>query len=236
MKKLLASFLLFVSCCAVYGQMAKFYADTAVMRRYTGSQNEFDKAMEMQWLINGKSLSFGSDTVEIAPDKTILDTVFFKRDSKTNWDTIICNIAEPNTYNFTYNTCCGVFDVQLKKKRIPMKLRVAVKGTTNKMYLARLEETGKVIEGTGEKTITPLCRSMMKSHIYWVMLQEVEVCADVGNCEKNEEFCIQKENGERDYTFSYTVQKTITKFLYMPLNDKPLRISFKPEKNKLKVK
>ncbi len=236
MKKSVALLFLSLSINFIHAQNAKFYADTVLLRSYVGSQKEFDRAMEMRWLIKGQPLLFGSDTVEVIPDKTKLDTIFYKWNAKRDWDTIICNIAEPHTYNFTFNTCCGGFDVQRNKKRIPMKVEVAIKGVSNKMYLARLGETGKVINGSGKQIITPLCRSAMKPNIFWVMLQQVKVCTDTGNCEKNEEFCIQKENGERDYSFSYTVQKTITKFLYMPLTDKPLRVSYKPERNKLKIK
>ena len=236
MKKLVVLLFLIVSSYTLFGQMAKFCADTTLLRSYTGNQNEFEKAMEMQWLINGKSLSFGSDTVKILPDKTTMDTIFFRRNTNTKWDTILCNIALPYTYNFTLNVCCGAFDVQRDKKRIPLKAEFTIKGDTKKMFLGRLEETAKFMVGEDKKTITPLCRSVMKSHIYWVMLQEIYRCNDEGNCERNEEFCIQTENGEPYYDFSYKVVKTITKFLYMPLTDKPLRITYKPEKNKLKIK
>lgn len=236
MKKLLVLLVIITGFSTAYAQTAKFYADTTVMRSYTGSQKEFDKAMEMQWLINGKPLSFGSDTVEIIPDKNVFDTIFYKRNAKAKWDTIICNIAKPNTYAIRYNACCGAFDIVNENKRVSMKLRFSIKGKSSNMYLARLGETAKYIVGKDSKTITPLCRSAMKPNIFWVMLQQVEICTNEGNCEKNEEFCLQTETGEADYDFSYTVKKTIAKFLYLPLDDKPLRISYKPEKGKLKVK
>jgi hypothetical protein len=237
MKRAFVSFFLLFSALILNAQTAKFYAKKLTFAKGASIENtRLEKAMEMQWLINGKLLRFGEDTIEVVPNKNKLDTIYFKRDTKMEWDTIICNIAEPKVYELVYNDCYGVFEVYSTKKRIPMKVEVAIKGKSNKMFLARLEETGKVINGSGELSITPLCRSAMKPYIFWIMLQQVEVCTDTGNCEKNEEFCIQKENGERDYSFSYTVTKTITKFLFMPLTDKPLRVSYKPEKNKLKIK
>src|SRR5687767_15034499 len=74
---------------------AKFYADTAVFKKLHGGGG--NGVMENEWIINGKMLRYGMPAVEIIPDQSKLDTMYFRENKWQPWDTIYFNVKEPRS-------------------------------------------------------------------------------------------------------------------------------------------
>lgn len=231
MKKLLATGLLLFAVLAAHGQMAKFYFSN----KYNQAE-EFEE-YDFEWRINGQPIKSIDDTVWIQPDPMRWDTILFTNNLQKHWDTVICNIALPNTYHFYINDCCmGFYVYNETLSKLPQgKVKFRLKQKAQRLFLGRLGETAVVLDDKEEKEVTPLCRSAMASNIYWVQLQKINICND-RPCESDGTICFKKENGEPEFSFNYEVSETLLRFLYMPLEDKPLRVSYKPENGKLKVK
>ncbi|MGV3596910.1 MAG: hypothetical protein ACO1PI_03525 [Bacteroidota bacterium] len=234
MKRILP--LLFVLFCSneVFAQQATF---TAGWWKEEGEpdRHTLEDLKTMLWRINGKVLLYG-DTVKITPDEKVFDTVLFKRNSKSDWDTIICNIAKAHLYRFVYNACCGGFDIYNvtlnEKPKGSALFKLYGKGSGD--YLGFWGETGILAnKNPDELPVTSLCRSAMSPNIYWVQLQEIEVCKDSTGCANPESDleCYLIE-GKETYEFYYREKKAITRFLYMPLDDeKPLTVIYNVNKH-----
>lgn len=238
MKRIPTLLLVLLCCGRVLAQQATFTAGWWKDEHNPDSATYKD-LKAMQWRINGKEMGYG-DTVRVVTDE-VFDTVFFKRNSKSDWDTIICNVTVPHHYRFTYNACCGGFDVDditlRKKPRGKAFFKLYGKGSDD--YLGFLGETGIWINKNPDNLpVTSLCRSAMSPNIYWVQLKEIEVCKDSIGCTNLESDleCYLVDSKET-YEFYYREKKTITRFLYMPLDDeKPLTVIFNVNKNSVLLK
>lgn len=233
MERILPLLFALLCCSGIFAQQAIFTAGVGFEASEGSHMIEDMKAM--QWRINGIELLYG-DTVKITPDEKVFDTVLFKRNGNSDWDTIICNIAQPHQYCFTYNTCCGGFDVYNvtldKKPKGSALFKLYGKGSGN--YLGFWGETGILAnKNPDEFPVTSLCRSAMSPNIYWVKLQEIEICKDSTGCTNPESDleCYLIE-GKETYEFYYLEKKAITRFIYMPLDDeKPLTVIYHMNKH-----
>lgn len=234
--------LLFISVLFIfhlgYSQTANFYADSALLRVYAGNQGLFERYMQMQWQINGKPLAFGGDTVKIIPNGKRIDTVLFRQNNTAKWDTIICNITQPHTYNFVLNTCCGGFDVQNQtlNKRPSGKAIFNLQQKSIGIYVGMLGETGIQAKLNSRDTITPLCRSVMSPNVYCIELRKVERCQKKSDCNGDDNLECFTENGhDPTYEMPFRTKNLICRFLYMPLDNTPIKISYLPVAKVLKI-
>lgn len=248
MKKILLFFLLALIVLASNSQTADFYADSTGLYTGAGSIDSYTKVMEMQWQINGKTLSFGSKPVRIKPNPKKLDTVLFMRDNTSGWDTIICNISQAGEYRFEFNPCCGGFKLKnIKLNKFPIGRLCFIRPNNSvKYYLGRLGETGALLHKPGNDTIEPQCRSAMQPNVYTVTLEEIVPCkGDSSHCESVVEAmgCLYNamgrsydEDDNPDYYFLYRYKATLLDFKYMPLDNKVLKIIFNEIENTFEIK
>jgi hypothetical protein len=229
----------FLICVAILFYYPKLFAQQAI---FTAKPKEIDNHQDiaqMQWSINGQLLTFGSDTVKITPNEKVLDTILFKRNEKSLWDTIICDIAQPRHYNFVYNECCGGFNVADGKTHSFIKGEVIFEKTeqTQDVYLGLLGETGVLLH-RGNNTVLPMCRSAMSPNIFLIQLKEIEICADTAGCvgPDSDLQCYTTDGGQTTYDLYYRTKKTITRFLYMPLNEEPLKVIYNPVNKQIVIK
>lgn len=211
------------------GNLAIFQLDTLRLSAITRDNPKYFKEIsEMKWVINQQTLQFGYPPVQVIPNKNKLDTILFQKDANAKWDTLICNISKAQIYNFQYNECCGAFNVidatnnRFIKGSLSLKLTRKAK---HKQYIGTLGEAGMSIQNTIPDTLKPACRSAMSPNIYWVSLKEIVECKNTQKCDIS--MCFY--NGKEEvYDFEYSTKKEITEFLYLPLSNEPLSISYNP--------
>ena len=147
-------------------------AQFAVFSIDTNSFMHKEKLHEMQWIINGKPLKYGLPPVKIKPDANKLDTILFKIRPNANWDTIICNIAKPDSLEFVYNPCCGAFNIRdvKTKKFTQAKVVFKIKTPSKNIYLGVMSEAGVLIKNNSTDTLKVTCSSVMSPNIVNVRL------------------------------------------------------------------
>lgn len=221
----------------LWGQSATFYADTTDLRMYTGYNKDLLKrVMEMEWRIGGHVLRFGSKPIKIKPDPNKIDTLFYKQNKNARWDTIICNIKEPLTYKFVYNTCCDGFNIAgTDNKFFNGKINFRLTGQTNKMFLGTLGEAGVLVTMKTTDTLLPGFRSAMSPNIYWVSFQEIKACGDPSVCK--EDICLsEKGKKELNCEFKYRIISSKMKILFMPLSNDPLQVTYSTTTDKITIR
>lgn len=212
-------------------QTARFYADTVQLKKHTGSRSDLDHVFEMEWIINGQHMQWGSDTLRITPDQNKMDTVLFRADKRAKWDTILCNISKPEVYTFVYNTCCGGFYLRNERMKAfaPGKVSFRISGKPKAKYLGVIDEAGVPLRSDSAVVLNAMCRSAMSSNIFRVELQTMEDAPDTINCSSL--MCLDVGLGnEPRYDFYYKKKKTLTSFLYMPMDETPLELIYDPKK------
>jgi len=236
MKKLLITLTLLP--IFLFGQTATFRADSTHLWYEVGQvRSSYDQALEMEWIIRGQSIHFGSKPIEIIPESNRIDTVFYKQNKRAKWDTFLCVIKEPLSYRFVYNDCCDAFYVFGDGKGY-LKGEVIFELTekpTSKTYLGTLGESGILVRSLSSDTLKPVCRSPMNPNIYSVTFSEIKICKDSTGC--REGTCLfVKDDAEPNYDFGFKTVSCKTSFLYMPLGTKPLELIFDPKTNKVLIK
>lgn len=218
----------------VNAQFAEFSVE-----QLSPAENKSNREFQaMQWILNGQPLSYALPSVKIIPNPDKIDTLLFKAKPAAKWDTIYCNIKEAGKYQFTYNECCGGFDLRNQSNNMREIGEVAFKinNPGNKAYLGTLGESGLILsQKVKEVKVKPACRSAMSPNIYHVTLQEVVICSDTLGCEND--ICLYKENqDDQDYNFWYKPISVKANFLYMPLGDSPLVVVYDPKKGKVSLR
>lgn len=239
MKKIL---LLVIALCFLQqhtnAQFATFTADSTELRKLIGDNNErlFNKILEMEWIINDDTLKFGSSEIYLITNENKLDTIYFKVNAKSAYDTLICNIAQPIKYRFIYNTCCGGFDVIEDKtnNRIGGKVLMKIsKSPVNEIYLGTFGEAGMIIGDAFKDTLSVTCTSAMSSNIYAVKLIQIESCKASETCETL--MCFQATFGKDKFDYDYKTVSQKLNFLYLPLSNKPLPITYNLLSNTISI-
>jgi hypothetical protein len=207
---------------------AIFYADTA----YMGTSKYYQKIKsETKWIINNQILTYGSRPIKVIPNPHKIDTILFRQNNERDFDTIICNIANPYSYKFVFNGCCGGFNVSSDSIKNRPSLRLKLNTPKNEKYLGILGSSGKLL--TQQDTIKDFCKSALTPNVFPVQLLKIS------NCENDdcEELMCLIEDGLLDYgdNFNYQISKEILNFLFMPLNNEPLEIFYDAKQQKIKI-
>lgn len=218
-------------------QTARFYADSMRLGMDAGSKSHLAQVLEMEWIINGQHMHWGSDTVHVIPDANKLDTVFFKASKNAKWDTIICNISKPEVYTFMYNPCCGNFYLRNERMKGFPEVRVnfRVAGKLKTPFLGLIDQSGKELKSDTVKTMKAQCRSAMASNICHVELRDFSYTQDSANSHML--MCLDIGGGrEPVYDYYYKSKKTYTSFLYMPLDETPLELLLQTKSGRIVVR
>ncbi len=221
-------FILFLLPILCYSQTATFYADSTDLYHMTGMRKDiYERITQAEWKIKGKTLRYGSKPVKVHIDNKI-DTIFFRQNNDTKWDTLICNINKPDTFKFLYNPCCGGFNVQKSSRNIQGKVKFSLtEQNKNDTYLGILDDAA-VILSNSDTELSTYCRSAMFPNIYNVAIQKVEICKDGDGCSGR---CI---NNEGD-TISYLLVSEKVRFLSLPLSEEPFVIKYDLSTSKLLI-
>jgi hypothetical protein len=217
---------------ALFGQTATFSADTVKDIR---TNMFYDRMIEAEWKIKGQALHYGSKPIAVKTDN-IIDTILFREDKNSKWDTLICNIVKPRNYKFWYNPCCGKFNVSDgTKESIIGAVIFNLNGLDKeRQYLGTLGETGILLKATLNDTLKPGCRSAMSPNIYWLTLREIKICKDTIDC--NEGTCLY-EKGKEDlnYKFGYKTISVKLDCLFLPLSNQPIKVNYNLRTEKVKI-
>jgi hypothetical protein len=208
-----------------FGQNAVFYADKISLMNES-RKDIYDQIMEAEWRINGKTLHYGSDPIEVTPDEK-MDTIFYRQKNKAKWDTIICQISKPGKFTFVYNECCGGFNVKDESGHfIEAKVNFRIIGQKKRrLYMGTLGEAGLLVRSDCMITLLPGCRSAMSPNIYQLTLSEVDFPTD--DSLRNGSTCLYKVGyPELDYDFAFRIIDVKFNFLFMPLINEPIQIIY----------
>jgi hypothetical protein len=196
-------------------------AQFAVFTTDTMFHSEQDQ-MNSEWVIAGQHLTYGSPPIKVKTDD-LLDTMYFRTDAKRNWDTIICQISQAQTYKFVYNDCCGGFYIADSNGHF-IQARTIFKTSASKQWqIGKLGDDG-ILLAPGEKvsdTLNITCHSALMPNIFNVSFSEIKTQTDTTNFIDNT--CIKMGN-DYNYNYTYTSTKTYCNFLYMPLSNAPASI------------
>lgn len=235
MKHLLFVALQFSTVAFGQTSYATFSADTTRIHHERSRMTVFEKIMESEWQINGQTLTYGSTPIRVETDNQV-DTIFFRQDKNARWDTLICSISRPTNYTFYYNECCGGFNTADETGTylvgsVQFENRNPKKG---KHYLGTLGEAGVIIDKNSVH-LKPTCRSAMSPNCYEVTLREIEPCSTTDSC--NEEICLVEPNSENpNYGFGYATQSTLFRFLFLPLSNDPIHVSYNTKSGTVQIK
>lgn len=106
--------------------------------------------------------------INIIPDLSGVDTLFFQLHNKSHWDTLLIKISHDNYFRFIYNACCDYFDVMdssgLKTTgKISFHLSYLSRG--NNKYLGSIGDDG-VILNSKPTIITPkVCSTLFPTNV-----------------------------------------------------------------------
>ncbi len=220
----------------LFGQTAKFYADTTLAWRDAGKNIEAkERLMEMEWRMNGQVLHFGSEPMKIRVDKKQPDTLFYKQNNRAKWDTIIYNVKEPKVYKFIYNTCCGGFDIADENDdHLVGQVNFIIEGQNNKkVYLGTLAEAGLIVTPTNN-LLSPGCRSAMSPNIYPLTFREIEICKDSIDC--TEGACLYEKGKEQlNDEFGYKTISLKLDCLFLPMSNQPIKVIYNAKTDKIRM-
>lgn len=183
----------------------------------------------MEWEIDGQNLRLGGKPVILKPLNSV-DTVFYWRDAASSVDTFICKSISSANYTFSYNTCCGGFDVyttNVKKElhRNYGKINLSlINADSAKRYIFSVGESVKEIEGDDSVLVEP-SQSPMQTNLYSISLEDSSVPRSFNELNLGDEVMVFESPAS--YLF---------KFNYMPLSEEILFITFDCRTGELKIK
>lgn len=190
--------------------------------------------MQMQWIIKGQPLRWGSTPIEVTPTESGVDTIFFKWQDQSKWDTLLCKIKGGSSITFVYSPCCDYFDVvDSNGDRFEGKVSFVLMGATpaKMKYLGSIDASG-VFMTQKPDTILPFYRSPMLPNMYNVEVQEIRDCFGKG-CQ---EAAIRKLDGSIDISYHYRIVDEILNFHFLPLNEEPLFVSYDLDSGKVVIR
>lgn len=220
-----------------FAQTATFSADTLNLRKYANNQGLFERILEREWIIQGQRLTYTSTPIQVIPDPQKIDTIYFKLNKQSAYDTILCNISEPNDYEFVYNTCCDGFNVknnctgQFTRGSVIFKIEGKAK---KKKYMGSFGCAGELVQSKKMNHLKETCCSAMSPNIYPVSFSEIDLNPSIEENFSESLMCLFDDYQER-FDFRYKIITTKTKFLYMPLNTEPLMIIYHPKTNEIEL-
>lgn len=222
LKKLI---LLYLFPAFANSQSATFYADTHRLMQYNQNNSSSEGyGMQMQWIIKGQSLRWGSTPIEVTPTESGVDTIFFKGQDQSKWDTLLCKIKGGSSITFVYSPCCDYFDaVDRNGDRFEGKVSFMLVGATpaKKKYLGSIDGSG-VFMTQSPDTILPFYRSPMLPNTYDVEVKEIRDCFGKG-CQ---EAAIQKPDGSMEISYHFRIVEEILNFHYLPVSEEPVSVTY----------
>lgn len=234
MQKTILTIVSLIFVGSIFGQYATFTADSTHLWEHAGQRQDlYNEMMLWEWRIQDQTTHFGGKPIKIKPHEGI-DTLFFRKDENYRWDTMLCRIHTATAYEFIYNACCGSFNVKGRKHPVTAKVLVNIKGNKDMQYLCTLGENGMLIPGPYD-TLKTACRSAMASNIIPISFSCVTLCDeyDEENCPNGT--CLVSDYTEDDYGTAYNVISKKLEVLYMPLDNKPLLISYDAVSDKISI-
>ncbi|MCH2034205.1 MAG: hypothetical protein MK202_11910 [Tenacibaculum sp.] len=240
MKNLFILILFFYSSILT-SQNAVFKADKQSLSRYAKNKKLYHKILQWEWVINGKHLKYGSEKVFIQPNSSKLDTILFRKNKQSTYDTIITNIAAANSYQFEFNSCCGNFNVKNKHSnkttRANSLVQFKISGLNKDYkYLGIIGEAGiPILEANKEFNLYYKCTSAMNSNVSKVSLNIVDECDNIKDCVSLN--CMFENNKVQIPTakLEYRILTKLVEISFLPLDDIPLHINYDAIKNNIKI-
>lgn len=234
-------FIIYIFPILVFGQnFAEFSTDTTRFRQHYREGRHVDLPdyiKDQEWIINGQKMTYGSEQIKVEVNANRLDTILYKGYRKNEFDTIICNISEPRNYKFFYNECCGAFNVQDEglEKFIQGSIIYRLQSNNeSNLYLGTLGEAGILVKKNSHDTLKVNCRSAMSPNIYNISFKQIENCQDSINCKEGICLQVQGEN-EPVWDYGFMTISTEMDFLFLPLSQKPLIVTYDPKTKKIKI-
>jgi len=217
---------------AITAQQAVFVADSSQdWMKYAAKE-----VAGYEWRIQGQTLRFGSEPIKADINLNVVDTVFFRSQTRFQWDTILCIIDEPNTYLFQYNECCSCFNV-MPADSTWLKLHICFRLTGNTSgckLLGTIDECGLWVTEASTDTMVDFCRSAMKSSCYNVSLRETQKCIG-SDCISV--FCMYEDGKINDYPdYDYEVISSKFRYQFIPLSNRPVYIYYDPEQDIVRIR
>ncbi|MBL7898290.1 MAG: hypothetical protein JNJ99_07130 [Crocinitomicaceae bacterium] len=222
------SALTFYNAFCATEEYASFYANP--FRRQSEidtSSDNYKYIMGMKWIIDGKPFTWYDDTLYVKTDSKP-DTIFFQERVNGKIYQLICMISEPNHYNFIYNVCCGAFNVTWNSSNSWGGVQFNFQKTDPNYYLGTIHETGLVCHKDSINTVSPQCISAMANNIYPVSLNKIYLHKTSSSLNDSIPISCMTNSKEEylDDFAEFSVYKRCFDFLYLPLSDKPLKISY----------
>ena len=217
--------LLFLFPAFAYSQPATFYADTLRLMEYNQNDTSSEGyGMQMQWIIKGQQLSWGSTPIEVGLTESGVDTIFFKWHDHSKWDTLLCKIKGGSSVTFVYSPCCDYFDVvDSNGDRFKGKVSFDLKGSLPKKtkYLGSIDDS-RVFMTQKPDTIPPFYRSVMLPNTYNVEVEQIKDCSGK-HCQ---EAAIQKPDGSMEISYHFRIVEEILNFHYLPVSEEPVSVTY----------
>jgi hypothetical protein len=210
--------------------MASFYADPRILEENNPKPTK--EQLETVWLINGQKLTWGSKPIYILPDSSNLDTIYFKEDNNSNWDTIICNIKVAKAYTLSPNECCGGFMTGQAKIRVEFNIEKPSK----KNFLGEYGGSAILAKYKKKAILDTHCLGLMVSNITHIQLSDIEIRKDSSNNADRPICFYENYDKEASGDFYYKTNKKLVNFLFMPLNDETVIINYNIETDKKTIK
>lgn len=199
-----------------YSQYAEIHADinTLPFEVIEDSSNYHD-VYNMEWLLKGQTLKFGSPPIKVKADTTTLDTLFYRSDSENKWESILCNIESGKTYFFDYNMCCGGFLIHSPSDTLQMPVQILIEGSEKpKNYILEYGNTSYLIKSNEILFIKEQCESAMSNDLREIVIYEIKNNVKIEY--SNTSTClIYKEKYIKPIT---NRRRRLLNFKYIPLN------------------
>ncbi len=203
-------------------QFAVFTTDT----RFHTEQDQ----LKSEWVIAGQHLTYGSPPISVKTDD-ILDTILFRTDTKRNWDTIICQINQAQTYKFVYNDCCGGFYIADSNSQFfnPRMIFTVKNAQKKDLFIGKLGDDGVLIEAgkTRSDTLQITCHSVLLPNVFNLSFQKTQISKDTTLALENA--CIANKD-DINYEYTYLTLTEYSQFLYMPLSNDCISFCFDTRK------
>ena len=208
-------------------QFAVFTTDT----RFHSEQDQLNS----EWVIAGQHLTYGSPPIKVKTDD-LLDTIYFRTNSKRNWDTIICQISQAETYKFVYNDCCGGFYIADSNSHFfnPRMIFTVKNARKKDMFMGKLGDDGVLIDvgKTNSDTLSITCHSILLPNVFNLSFQKIQISNDTTLALENA--CV-KNKVDINYEYTYITKKLYTQFLYMPLSNDCINITIDTKKKHFSI-
>jgi hypothetical protein len=210
-------------------------AQFAVFTTDTMFHSEQDQ-LNSEWVIAGQHLTYGSPPIRVKTDD-LLDTMYFRTDAKRNWDTIICQISQAQTYKFVYNDCCGGFYIADSNGHFfnPRMIFTVKNARKKDRFIGKLGDDGVLIEAGENRsdTLQITCHSVLLPNIFNLSFQKITPSSDTTLALENA--CV-KNKVDINYEYTYIIEKLYPQFLYMPLSNDCMSITIDTKKKRFYFK